>query len=170
MIRCEMKQDHETVRELDKLAFGGKVEARLVEKIRSSAGFIPALSLVAVEDGVVVGHILFSPVTIETGGGSVDALALAPVAVCPEYQKRGIGSDLVRAGMTACREQGHEIVIVVGHPGFYPRFGFVRAGERGLKAPFDVPEEAFMAAGLVPGALEGVAGTVRYPPAFDEAE
>ena len=122
------------------------------------------MSLVAEVDGRVVGHILFSDLPIVTPGATVEALALAPMAVVPAHQRRGIGSMLVREGLRACREAGHRIVVVLGHPEFYPRFGFSAKTAERLKSPYSGP--AFMAMELVPGALEGVEGEVRYPPPF----
>jgi len=169
-IRPETVEDYEAIGEVNALAFGQEDEATLVEKLRGSSGFIPELSLVAVEGGRVVGHILFSPFVIETKDGAVPALTLAPLAVRPGFQNQGVGSALVRDGLERCRTLGHRIVVVVGHPPYYPRFGFSPARARGLEAPFPVPDEAFMVLELVPGALDGVAGTVRFPPPFSEAE
>ena len=168
-IRPETTEDYAAIREVNALALGQEDEARLVENLRRSPDFIAELSLVAVEAGRVVGHILFSPVVIETKDGAVSALALAPMAVRPELQNQGIGSELVRDGLGRCRNLGHRIVVVVGHPVYYPRFGFSPARARGLEAPFPVPDEACLALELVPGALDGIAGVVRYPPPFDEA-
>lgn len=166
-IRPEQKSDHALIHEVNRLAFGGEDEARLVESIRNSALFIPELSLVAVEDSTIVGHILFSPVTIETDEGSLEALALAPMAVRPDYQRKGVGTALVRQGLDVCRRMGYRIVIVIGHPHYYPRFGFTQARAKGFEAPFPVPDEAFMVCELLEGSLDGAAGTVRYPEAFD---
>lgn len=166
-VRPENAKDHAAIYRVNTLAFGQEDEAKLVDKLRRSADFIPELSLVAVEEEEVVGHILFSPVTIEAQGGAVSALSLAPMAVRPEFQRRGIGSEMVRWGLEECRRLGHGIVIVVGHPTYYPRFGFTSARAKGLEAPFEVPGEAFMALELIPGATDGVGGTVKYPPAFD---
>ncbi len=168
-IRPETAEDYAAIHEVNALAFGREVESRLVEALRESPNFITELSLVAVETGRVVGHILFSPMTIETKDGAVPALALAVLAVRPELQNQGVGSQLVREGLERCRSLGHRVVVVVGHPAYYPRFGFSSARARGLEAPFPVPDEAFLALELVPGALGGVAGTVKYPPAFGEA-
>ena len=168
-IRPETADDHAAIHEVNLLAFGQEVEPRLVEALRRLPDFIPELSLVAVEAGQVVGHILFSPIVIETKDGSVPALTLAPLAVRPELQNQGIGSQLVRDGLERCRTLGHRIVVVVGHPPYYPRFGFSPARARGLEAPFPVPDEAFMVLELVPGALDGVAGMVRFPPPFEVA-
>lgn len=165
-IRPEEPTDIPQVSELHRSAFGGEIEVRIVEAVRASPGFIRDLSLVAAKDGCVVGHILLSPISIRSEGPDFPALALAPVAVLPAYQRQGIGSRLVEEGLKRCRELGHGIVIVVGEPSFYPRFGFTPARARGLQAPFPVPDEAFMVLELVPGALDGIAGMVCYPPAF----
>jgi putative acetyltransferase len=167
-IRPEKPDDIERIDEINRLAFEGAAEVKLIKAIRGSELFIPELSLVAVDDDdQTVGHILFSPVTIESPEESVDALALAPMAVLPEYQNRGIGTELVRQGLEACKQLGYKIVIVVGHPNYYPRFGFKPAREYRLKAPFEVPNEAFLACELFSGALKNVRGVVKYSPAFD---
>ena len=168
LIRPEHPDDHASIEEVNRLAFGQDDEARLVAKLRLADGFDPALSLVAVRDGKVVGHILFSPIRIDTDRGDVPALALAPMAVLPDLQRRGIGSDLVRVGLEACRRAGHVIVVVLGHAEYYPRFGFTPASGFGIRPPFPVPDEAFMASALAPDGLEGVGGVVRYPPPFDD--
>lgn len=167
-IRPEKPEDYQRIFEINKKAFKGEVEARLVGKLRNTGGFVPGLSLVAVKDGNVVGHILFSIIRIKTDTENIPVLSLAPMAVLPEYQKQGIGSLLVREGLKKCKELGHKVIILVGHHDFYPRFGFSRAGQRGLKLPFDVPDEAFMMYEIVPQALKGITGTVVYPPEFAE--
>jgi putative acetyltransferase len=166
-IRPERPEDIASIDEINRLAFGGEEEAKLVKAIRGSDYFIPELSLVAVEDDRIVGHILFSPVKIESSESSVIALALAPMAVVPEYQNKGIGTELIKHGLIVCKKLGYTIVIVVGHPEYYPRFGFNPAREYSLEAPFEVPDDAFMALELVPGALKNVRGMVKYNPAFD---
>jgi putative acetyltransferase len=166
-IRPERPEDIASIDEINRLAFGGEEEAKLIKAIRGSDYFIPELSLVAVEDDRIVGHILFSPVTIESSESSVTALALAPMAVVPECQNKGIGTDLVKHGLKVCKKLEYTIVIVVGHPEYYPRFGFSPAREYGLEAPFKVPDDVFMALELVPGALKNVRGMVKYNPAFD---
>ncbi len=166
-IRPERDGDHQAVHDLTAAAFGREDEALLVRRLRQSDAFIPPLSLVAVAEGRVVAHVLFTRVGIESPAGAVPALALAPLSVRPEFQGRGIGMRLVREGLNRCRRLGHTIVVVVGHPSYYPRFGFSSAGARGLEAPFAVPDEAFMALALVPEALDGISGTVRYPPPFE---
>jgi putative acetyltransferase len=165
-IRPETAEDYAAIHEVNALAFGREVESRLVEALRELPEFIPGLSLVAIDAGRVVAHILFSPMIIETKDGVVPALALAVLAVRPEFQNQGIGSQLVRDGLEECRRLGHKIVVVVGHPAYYPRFGFSPARARGLEAPFPVPDEAFLVLELVRGALDGITGVVQYPPPF----
>lgn len=148
--------------------FGRNNEAELIEKIRQSPYFIPELSLVAVEEGQVLGHILFSLIEIDRGEKKIPALALAPLAVAPEYQRQGIGSRLVETGLLKCEELGYLIVVVLGEPLFYQRFGFKPTNLWGIKAPFPVPEEAFMALELQPGSLKNSTGTVCYPAYFYE--
>jgi putative acetyltransferase len=169
IIRTEVQGDLASVRKLNKRAFGGKGESRLVDALRGSSAFIPALSLVAEKEGKVVGHILFSLIRIKDGDSATPALALAPMAVLPEYQNEGIGTGLVKRGLEEAGKLGHKIVVLVGHPEYYPRFGFVKAGEKGLKLPFEASDEVFMVLELVPGALNGVRGEVEYPPEFHEA-
>jgi putative acetyltransferase len=165
---CETDHYIASIREVETAAFGRTSEAELVEAIRNSPNFIPELSIVAVEDGTVLGHILFSPIAIETRGQSVPALALAPLAVTPTHQHQGIGSQLVQIGLSKCRELGHGIVVVLGHPRYYQRFGFQTASTFGIQAPFPVPDEAFMVLELKPGALMDVSGIVQYPASFNE--
>jgi putative acetyltransferase len=162
MIRPEVPADREAIRHVHRLAFGQEEEARLVDALRDG-GFVRA-SLVAEVEGQVVGHILFSDLPIQAEAGTIPALALAPMAVVPKMQRQGVGTALVRRGMEVCREQGHRIVVVLGHPHFYPRFAFSAILTQGLASPFS--GEAFMALELVAGALDGVAGTVIYPPPF----
>lgn len=167
-IRQERDEDIPVISEIHRVAFGGETEPNLVEAIRESDGFIPELSIVAKVDGDVVGHILFSPITIETKADSVPVLSLAPMGVLPDHQNQGIGSELVKTGLAECQKLGHYIVIVIGYPKYYTRFGFVPASKKGLKVSFDVPDEAFMVFEGITGALEGVSGTVIYPPFFNE--
>jgi putative acetyltransferase len=162
VVRVEEPDDLEAVREVNRQAFGQEDEARLVDALRD--GGHARLSLVAEQGGRVVGHVLFSDLPIATEAGTVHALALAPMAVLPARQRQRIGSRLVREGLRASKEAGHRIVVVVGHPGYYPRFGFSAQLAEQLQAPFSGP--AFMALELVPGALTDVTGEVRYPPPF----
>ena len=165
-IRPERPADRQAVHRVNREAFGGETEARLVEALRASPAFIPELSLVAVRGPEIVGHILFTHVRVTESDVSQSALALAPMAVLPALQNQGIGSALVRRGLEVARRLGHHVVIVLGHPRYYPRFGFQPAGPLGIRSRFDAPPEAFMVLGLQPGALEGVRGLVEYPPEF----
>jgi len=165
LIRPETDHDHEAVGQVNRLAFGQDAEARLVDALRAN-GFA-RVSLVAEMDGLVVGHIMFSDSPIITQTGTVTALALAPMAVLRDFQKKGIGSALVRRGLEICRAEGHRIVVVLGHPDFYARFGFSSTLAERLESPFG-GGPSFMAAELVPGALGGVVGKVLYPPPFND--
>lgn len=163
-IRSETPEDRKAVRQVHLAAFGRPDEARLVDRLRAEGHH--RISLVAEKDARLVGHVLFSDLCIRTAAGRVAALCLAPLAVRPQHQRRGIGTALVRQGLQSCRCEGHRIVLVVGEPHFYRRFGFSSEPARPLDAPF--PDEAFMALELVPGALRHVAGTVQYPAAFGD--
>jgi putative acetyltransferase len=147
---------------VNEAAFGGREEADLVEALRADGAVL--LSLVADVDGQVVGHVLFGRMSIATHSGDVPAVALAPMAVAPAHQRQGIGSQLIPAGLALLRSLGEQIVIVVGHPAYYPRFGFSSETAAALDGPFS--RDAFMALELAPGALDGVRGRVRYPVAF----
>ena len=162
-IRDETPEDYADVYRVNAAAFGQEGEAALVERLRGACEYV---SLVAAEDDRVVGHIFFSPVTVESEGESFGAVGLAPMAVLPEFQNRGVGSQLVRRGLEECARRGHEVVFVLGHPEFYPRFGFTTAKAKGLTCEYPVPDEVFMVLELKPGALRGRTGLVRYRPEF----
>jgi predicted N-acetyltransferase YhbS len=147
---------------------GRRMKALMVEKLRQNDLFIPQLSLVAEADGDIAGHILFYPVYIFSTRSRYQCLSLAPMSVVPGYQRRGIGSQLVRTGLKAAGELGFESVIVLGHPEYYPRFGFKPASRWHIKVPFEVPDEAFMALELTDNALANISGAVRYPEEFAE--
>ena len=166
-IRQERESDHTEIFRVDQLAFGRNAEALLVDEIRETEYYRSGLSLVAVEQNEIMGHIMFSRIWIETERGTVPVLGLAPMAVRPDRQKQGIGSALVNEGLQRCRLDGGTVVVVVGHPDYYPRFGFVRASTKGLKAPFPVPDDAFMVIELADRALDGIEGAVKYPSVFD---
>lgn len=162
VVKDENPGDREQVRKVNEAAFGRSDEADLIDRLRADG--VVLLSLVAEFDGEIVGHILFSRMTVETEHGSVAAVSLAPMAILPEHQGRQIGSQLVRRGLSGLRDRGERIVFVLGHEHYYPRFGFSSELARCLVSPF--PPEAFMALELSEGALAGVHGAVQYPPAF----
>jgi putative acetyltransferase len=163
VLRPESTADHDSIRQLVRLAFGQDDEATLVDALREG-GYVRC-SLIAERDRQVVGHILFSDLPIVTEAGAVPALALAPLAVLPARQNQGVGSALVRRGLDLCEKQGHRIVVVLGHPQFYPRFGFSQALAQGLESPFS-GTPSFMAAELAANALARIAGRVQYAPPF----
>jgi putative acetyltransferase len=150
------------IRAINEAAFGGSEEADLVDRLREDKDAL--LSLVAEIDAGIVGHIMFSRMSISTSTGPVAAVALAPLALHPDHQHKGIGSLLVQHGLELLRDRGEKIVIVVGHPDYYPKFGFSTDKARLIESPF--PSEAFMAAELSAGALDGIQGKVVYPSAF----
>jgi putative acetyltransferase len=166
IVRPETTGDRQAIFAVNAAAFETSSEADLVEALRASEQ--PTVSLVAELDGRIVGHILFSPV-IAQADDSVRIMGLGPMAVTPEHQGEGIGSALVRTGLAACRALGVSAVVVLGHPGYYPRFGFERASRFGIRCEYDVPDDAFMALELVAGGLGGIRGRVRYHEAFDQA-
>jgi putative acetyltransferase len=164
-IRVEQPGDVPHIRDIAAHAFGQRAEADLIDRLRANGDAL--ISLVAVADiGELVGHILFSRLRVDRGKGRIlEAAALAPLAVRPEYQRQGFGSALVHAGIRACSARGLAGIVVLGHPRFYQRFGFSAAAARSLRAPFS--GDAFMALELAPGALAGSPGIVHYADAFD---
>ena len=164
-IRIEDSESFEecsVIRTVNEAAFGGLDEADLVDRLRADGYAL--ISLVAEVDTGIVGHIMFSRMWIRTPTGLASAVALAPMAVLPEHQRKGIGGRLVRYGLELLRGRGEKIAIVVGHPDYYPRFGFSTDRAKFLRSPF--PSEAFMAMELSMGALDGIQGSVVYPPPF----
>ncbi len=166
-IRQESEKDYklsETVVEkaFEKAENSDHREQILVERLRRSDAFIPELSLVAESNNEIIGHIMLTKLFIENENEIYESLALAPVSVLPEYQNKGIGSKLINQSLKIAKELGYKSVIVLGHDKYYPRFGFKRASIWGIKAPFDVPDEAFMALELEAGSLDSVTGRVVY--------
>jgi len=163
-IRPGQASDRDAIRAVHTAAFGRPDEAELVQRLLVVE---PAcISLVAEREEEIVGHVLFSPVRVEGHELAPPPFGLAPLAVLPEHQRDGAGSALARAGIEACRKLGTPFLVVLGHPPYYPRFGFVPAMRFGLTYADAPPRDAFMALELVPGALARVRGRVRYAPEF----
>ncbi|MBN4005189.1 N-acetyltransferase [Nostoc sp. LPT] len=165
-IRCETLSDYTAIAEVNTLAFGQENEAQLVEKIRYSDRYISELSLIAEVENVVVGHILFSYIDL-VGEETLQVLGLAPLAVHPQFQRQGIGSALIKAGLEIAEVKKEAIVIVLGHPQFYTRFGFKTAVVYEIESPFPVPEEFFIVKALQ-SYQKQYKGKVVYPDTFNE--
>ena len=165
-IRDEQPGDAAALHRVITAAFKSRAEAELVDKLRANDRF--ALSLVAVQGGAVVGHVLLTDVTVAGHGLVPRGAGLAPLAVRPTFQRRGIVAMLVRAALERALRTGYGFVCLLGDPAYYQRFGLRPASTLGLVSEFDAPPEAFLAIELAPGALPGVAGTVRYLPVFAE--
>lgn len=165
-IRPEQPEDGAAIRQVVEAAFGRVAEADLVDKLRSHGKAM--VSLVAEADRQLVGHILFSEVILDVNPKAVKVIGLAPLAVAPAWQKQGVGSQLTQVGLATCRAAGYDAAIVLGHPEYYPRFGFVPASRYGVHSEYNVRDEVFMAMELHTGALAGCAGLARYQPEFNE--
>jgi putative acetyltransferase len=166
-IRPEQPGDVAAVRTMYKQAFSQPLEADLVDSLRTACA--EAVSLVAVLDGLIVGHILFTPVTIQTQTGDIRGMGLGPMAVVPEHQRQRIGSRLVKAGLELLRRRC-PFVVVLGHAEYYPRFGFAPASQHGIHCQWDgVPDNVFMAVVFDRETMAGVSGVARYRNEFEEA-
>lgn len=159
-IRNELEDDVAAIRELNRLAFGQDQEGNIVDALRANGAV--TLSLVATLDDRVVGHILYSPVTLN----KIEGAGLAPMAVLPAHQRQGIGSELVEAGNRRLAQSGCPFIIVVGHPHFYPRFGFKPASTLGITCEWELPDDVFMVLVLEPSKMAGVSGEARYRAEF----
>jgi putative acetyltransferase len=168
VIRTESVKDFEEVYNLNFLAFGYREdESQLVERIRNSDEFIPEISIVAEIGNEIVGHILLSKAVVEDKEESHEVIVLAPIAVKPNYQKQGIGSKLINEGLGKCKNLGFSIVLLIGHPEYYPKFGFKPARRFGLDLKqFVVPDEVFMVCELSEGELQKIKGELKYPKSF----
>lgn len=165
LIRAEEPGDWVAVHAVNVSAFETPLEANLVDALRDQAQ--PLVSLIAEDNGAIVGHIMFSPVSL-SGHPALGIMGLAPMAVAPVYQRKGIGSALVRDGLDQCKRRGFGAVVVLGHPAYYPRFGFSAATRFGIVCEYEVPEDAFMVVELHAGFLRGVSATAKYHAAFSE--
>ncbi len=164
-IRAEIEADRGGVWRVNSEAFESDAEAKLVEALHAAG--VPSISLVAVEAGEIVGHIMFTEVALAGRKSETKFMGLAPMSVLPEKQNQGIGSKLVKAGLQACQEREIEAVVVLGHPNFYPKFGFTPSVNFGIRSQFDVPDEVFMALELKKGALAGNSGVIEYHAVFN---
>jgi putative acetyltransferase len=162
-VRSEFPGDREAVRRVNELAFDGTTEADIVDALRGSEAWLPELSLVAEDDAGIVGHALFSLVRLDSGP---ELLSLGPMAVLPDRQRAGVGSALVRKGLERARSTEYPLVVVLGHPDYYPRFGFRPARPYGIETPYDAPDEAWMVLPL-PAYDERARGIVLYPSAWE---
>ena len=172
LIRQEQKEDYDKVYEVVRTAFACAAhtnhdEHNLVVRLRRSAAFIPELSLVAEVAGEIVGHILFTRGVIQAKTQEYETLVLAPLAVVPDYQGKGIGGRLIEAGHRVAREIGFKSVLLVGHPIYYPRFGYRPAETFGIITDLDLPADVFMACELTKGGLDGVRGRLKHAPEFN---
>ncbi|MHC4205289.1 MAG: GNAT family N-acetyltransferase [Planctomycetota bacterium] len=167
IIRREQPQDIPEIRQVNIRAFGREQEASVVDKLRENCNSM--LSFVALTDGKVVGHILFSPAVIEGRHGRLVGTGLAPLAVLPEYQRKGIGTQLMQTAIARIKESGCPYIIVIGHPEYYPRFGFEPADRSGISIDGNVPDEAFMILILDRKAMNGITGVARYREEWAEA-
>lgn len=173
IIRQEKSSDYQQVFALIEEAFrtmekSDHREHFLVERLRNSEAFVPELSLVAELDGKIVGHILLTKIKIVNGNKSVDSLALAPVSVSLGVQKKGVGRELIEAAHQKAKDLGYRSVVVIGHPEYYPKFGYEELQKYGIELSFEVPSEAAMVVELVENGLQGVSGKVEYAKEFYE--
>lgn len=162
LVRLATTDDLEAVLAVERAAFATAGESELVRELLADPTAGPLINLLAFEDERPVGHILVTRAAIE--GHDVRAMILAPLAVVPDMQGRGVGSELARAALAQAGEMGIQLVLVLGHPGYYPRFGFTPAGVHGIDAPYPIEErnaDAWMVLELEPGILGAVSGTVR---------
>lgn len=165
IVRKEKPEDITEIFKINIETFSTDAEANLVDMLREH--HLPLISMVAEEEGKLIGHILFSPVSLLGKKTGISIAGLGPMAVIPSHQKKGAGTMLVEAGLKQCRTAGYGAVVVLGHADYYPRFGFVPSGAYGISSTYDVPPEIFMIKELRRGALKGIQGTVCYHELFN---
>jgi putative acetyltransferase len=165
-VQEEQLQDIEAIHKVNVRAFGGSLEADLVDRLRNNCANL--LSLAAVKQNEIVGHILFSPITIENEERNILGMGLAPMAVLPEHQRQGIGSKLITKGVTMLKDRQCPFIIVLGHAEYYPRFGFEPASRHGIRSEWKVPDDAFMILVLSTSEMQGISGLAKYRPEFAE--
>ena len=172
MIRTEHPADYPVIDRMLRRTFNTGQEARLVERLRCSEDYIPSLSLVYETLGLITGHIMFSHgLLLQENGETISVAALAPLAVDPDFQGTGIGGALIREGFVRCRSQGIPLVFLLGHPSYYPRFGFAPGRQHGFSLrQFKVSDPVFMVCGLAPGALDHLEGELRFSPVFEHGQ
>ena len=166
IIRDEQINDIDVIKEINDLAFKSDAEGQLIDRLRGEK--IDLISLVAEENAQVLGHILFSPASIHDKEKSTKIIGLAPMAVHPSFQRKGIGSALIKEGLNRCIKKGYGAIVVLGHPEYYPKFGFVPSVKYNISSEYDVPEEVFMILELRKDFLKGISGKAKYHPAFNE--
>jgi putative acetyltransferase len=167
-IRREQPGDVAAIRNVHDLAFGRPAEGTVVDRLREVCP--ECVSLVAVVEGRIVGHVFFSPVVLESDEGrAVTGMGLAPLALLPEHQGQGIGTELAASGLALARELACPFVVVLGHPGYYPRFGFERASRHGIRCQWEVPDEVFMVLVVGEDAIRGAKGVARYRSEWSDA-
>lgn len=164
IVRTEKPDDIPKIRSVNLQAFETAAEANLIEALRNSG--TPLISLVAEEGDDIMGHILFSPVSLEESNQSISFAGLAPMAILPKHQRKGIGSQLVEEGLRRCEKAGYDAVVVLGHPEYYPKFGFIPSVKYEIRSEYGVPDEVFMVKELKEGALADCKGTVKYHEVF----
>jgi len=168
LIRIEKKEDINEIRQLNIKAFGQNAESNLIDSLRKAG--VPLISLVAKSHGTLIGHILFSPVDLKPQGKELKIAGLAPMAVLPDHQNKGIGSKLVSVGLEHCKQMGYDAVIVLGHPDYYPRFGFTSSVKFGIKSTYEVPDNVFMIKELKEGVLSNCHGVIHYHKCFGQLD
>ena len=162
-IRNEELNDHDAVYAVNDAAFETNAEADLVDRLRKQAK--PNISLVCEQDLKIVGHIMFTPVSL-SDAPLAKIMCLAPVAVHPDYQHQGIGCALIEKGLSLCQEMGYGTCVVLGHPDYYPKFGFEPSAKFNIKCEYDVPEDVFMVIELAPDYLNNMKGVIYFHPEF----